>query len=645
MKKLIFTYSLVKSIYEQGKDYLDVFWPFILKVLPRNKSALSLVQIQEDIKNKYGLEIPQHSLTAIITRAKRKKYIEQEKRQYRLTDEGDIFLNGLEPESQVERRINEMVEDTKNYLNEKLNQSLSSASTYDIILYFIYQHIDSLLECFNPASSLVQLDITPISNARYDIALIKYFDVVKNRKPQIYGTLVDIIYGSVISTTASTKYIAEINKKFVHTQIFLDSNFVFSILDLHYPEFSIPAKELFSLLKSYNFELKIFDFTIDEIVSVLKNYFKEQYFYIPGVRVNSIYSCLKTKGLTSEDIKEYIMKIESKIWNLGIKIELTDIDLNDYNPPHAEWHSKLSNYKHNTGLRSQNHDLAAIEKIMQIRGAERREIENSKALFLTSDLRLSKFDFLELDHKEKATVCEVVPDKLFTNILWLKNPEITKDIPLKSIIAIHSRGMFIDRKVWYRFIEITRKLKDDESIDDKDISMLFYNHYIEQVLVTFNDTHVDEITPDFILGEISKVSKLVDEETQRKLQEQESIFEKRLEQTEIIEAEKFEKALRKIKERLKIQSLKKAKTIAIRNILIAPVAFIITLLGLGFVINLGTAYIGFSFITGIVALLSFLDIKINLFKIRQRLEDNAFQKIYKKSLADLAINEVIDSGH
>lgn len=645
MKKLIFTYSLVKSIYEQGKDYLDVFCPFILKVLPRNKSPLNLIQIQEAINNKYGLEIPQHPLTTIITRAKRKDNMKQDKGQYTLTNKGNEYLDSLEPESQVERRINELIEDTKVYLNEKLNTNLSTDATYDILLYFIYQNIDSLLECFNPAGSLVQLNFKPTPNSRYDGALIEYLEVVKKRKSQIYNTLVDIIYGSVISTTASTQYIAKMNKRFGHTVIFLDSNFIFSILDLHYTEFSIPAKELFNLLKAYNFELKVFDFTIHEIVGVLRGYFTKQHLYVPGIRVNSIYSCLKTQGLTSEDIREYIMKIESKIWNSGIKIEPTQIELKDYNPPQAVWRSGLSKYKRDQGLRGQNHDLAAIESIMQTRGTEKREIESSKALFLTSDLRLSTFNFLEMSHKEKATICEVIPDRLFTNILWLKNPKITKDIPLKSIIAVHSRDLFIDRKIWHRFIENARKLKEDGSIKDKDISMLFYNHYIEQVLLGYTEAQVDDITPNFILDEISKASRLIDEETQRKLQEQESIFEKKLAQTEITRAEKLEKAIIKIKGRLKSQSVKKAKSIAIRKILITPLVLVIILLGLGFATNWGTAHTVFYIITTTAALLSFLGIKINLFKIRQRLEDNAFQKIYRKSLADLAIDEVIDSVH
>lgn len=639
MNKLIYTYSLVKTLYEQGKDYIDSFWPFVLKIMPRDKTLRNLNFIQKEVKENFGLDIPEHSLKIIITRAKRKDYMIQQKRQFRLTDQGDNYLNSLEPESKVERRINELLEDIKNYLNEQLRLSLTSNETYDVVLFFIHKNIDSLVEFFNPDSSIIQLNISRPKTNKYDVVLVNYFEITKQRKPHLYNTLTDIVYGSVISTTASNRDIAEMNKKFERTQIFLDSNYLFSILELHFPEFNKPAKELFDLLKLYKFELRAFDFTIDEMVGVLRNYFREQHLYIPGVRVSSIYSNLKSRGLTIEDVREFIAKIESKVLELGIKIEPTSIDLKDYKPPKEEYRSKLSKYKRDQNLQGQNHDLAAVEKIRGIRRLPKREIESSKALFLTSDLKLSIFDFLEMGHREKATVCEVIPDKLLTNILWLKNPSVVKDTPLKSIIAVHSREMFIDRKIWRRFCETITKLKEDASINDKDVSMLFYNHHIEEALKSYDDSQIDEITPDFILGEVQTVNKLIDAETKKKLQEQREIFEKELTQKQLEKEKKFDTRLSEIKGKIKARAVKNAKrwaiTAAYMPIVIFVVIFIYFVLVKGW---MTTSYI-FGGIASVLIILSFMGIKVNVLNIRKRLQDKTFQKIYRKELSELALEE------
>ena len=639
MNKLIYTYSLVKTLYEQGKDYIDSFWPFVLKVMPKDKTPLNLAYIQKEVKKNFGLDIPEHSLKTIITRAKRKDYMIQQKGQFRLTDKGDNYLNSLEPESEVERRINELLEDIKDYLNEQLRLSLTSNETYDVVLFFIHKNIDSLMVFCNPDSSIIQLNILRPKTNKYDVVLVNYFEIGKQRKPHLYNTLTDIVYGSVISTTAGNRDIAEMNKKFEHTQIFLDSSYLFSILELDFPEFNKPAKELFNLLKLYKFELRAFDFTIDEMVGVLRNYFREQYLYIPGVRVSSIYSNLKSRGLTIEDVREFIAKIESKVFELGIKIEPTSIDLKDYKPPKEEYRSKLSKYKRDQNLQGQNHDLAAVEKIRGIRRSPKREIESSKALFLTSDLKLSRFDFLEMGHREKATICEVLPDKLLTNILWLKNPSVVKDTPLKSIIAVHSREMFIDRKIWRRFCVTITKLKEDASINDKDVSMLFYNHHIEEVLKAYDDSQIDEITPDFVLGEVQTVNKLIDAETKKKLREQREIFEKELNQKQLEKEKKFDTRLSEIKGKIKARAVKNAKRWAITAAYMPIIIFVVTFIY--FVLVKGwmtTSYI-FGGIASVLIILSLIGIKVNVLNIRKRLQDKTFQKIYRKELSELALEE------
>jgi len=526
IRKLLYTYALAKSIYEQRKDYIDTFCPFVLKVLPIDRDILDLITIQGKIKDNYGLNIPEHSLKSIITRAKNKNYITVVKWQVRLNEKGIEYLDRLEPEKEVDRRINELLADVKSYLNEP---RLSLEEIYKIVLCFINENIDPIIEFFDP-NGICKLDIPRLKIRNYEDTLIQYFLDAEKQKPHLWKTIQDIVYGSVIAVSSISPNIAEINRRFKDVQVFLDSNFIFSLFEFHFPEINKPAKELFELLKIYKFDIKVFDFTVNEMVHALSNYSSEQHMYVPGIKVNSIYSNLKSKRWTIEDVKEFIQKIEERIWSLGIKIEPSKIDLTTYIPK-KEYIDRILEYKplqpYQTE-RSRYHDLAIIEKIKEIRSTPKREIEKSKAIFLTSDLKLSKFDFLELSHKENATICEIIPDRLLTNILWLKNPTIVKDIPFKTIIAIHSREIFIDRGIWRRFYENVRKLREEGRIEDKDISMLFYNHYIEGVLLEFDESEADKITRELILDEIEKMSGMIDIETQKKLEEQKRIFEDKI---------------------------------------------------------------------------------------------------------------------
>jgi hypothetical protein len=632
----LFTYAFAKTLYEQKRDYIDTFYSFVLIILAEDRSPLNIGSIQTKVKDKFGLDIPEHSLKSIITRAKKKNYLIEEKWKAKLTEKGIEYLEHLEPESEVNRRINELLEDIKLYLNET---QLSLEETNTIVLAFVNENIYSLLSFFNPVSDVVKVDIHRKKIRKYEDKLVRYFEIAEKRKPALYKTLQDIVYGSVISAATSSQNIAEIDKKFKGVQFYLDSNYIFNILELHYPECVKPAKELFSLLKSNEVELKVFDFTVDEIASVLRNYLKEQYMYVPGVRVDSIYSSLKSKGWTTEEMRELIQKIEEKLGDLRINIEPTGIELKSYKPKKEEFISRILGWKPEQNDRARNHDLAAIEKIEQIRGKPAREIERSKALFLTSDFKLSNCNYKEWGHKENMTVCEVIPDRLLTNILWLKNPTTIRDMPLKSIIAVHSREILVDRKIWKRFYENAKQLKEHNRINDKDLSMIFYNHYIEGILSKLDESDVDRVTPEFILEEVANASKSIDYETQKRLEEQKNIFEEQINKKDI-EIEKYQKKLEGIKSSLRTRIQKRVKKyVNILSWIFVIVFFILLLKSLPLVIKKWNVIepVVWSVSIFISIVLPLLGRKIALKKLRESLENRLFNKIYRKKISELEI--------
>lgn len=191
----------------------------------------------------------------------------------------------------------------------------------------------------------------------------------------------------------------------------------------------------------------------------------------------------------------------------------------------------------------------AIEKVEEIWGKPVRKIEDLKVFFLTSDVRLSRFNFIEMGHRENGTISEVILDRLLTNILWLKNP--STELPLKSIIAAYSRDLFIKRRIWDRFYEILQQLKQEEKVEDEKISTLFYHGYVENLLRGFDEGEQEKITPEFVLEEVEKATKL-----REKMQEKE-IKEKEKEFLQQLKSAVFKKEQEKEKEWLeKIQNIK-----------------------------------------------------------------------------------------
>lgn len=566
----IYTYALIKALYDEGEDYIDSFWPIVVKTIPSNQSVTSSF-IQRKLKESCGLEAPLHVLEVILTRAEGREYVqhwtERSTRitKYRLTSAGIDYSGKLETDKEAERRINALLENMRQFFESK-RVSLDLDKIRESLLYFVHKNIDFLAECIAPSKTSTKL--TRPEFLGFDKYLLEYIEYAKRQKPDDYKTLENLVFGSIISVLLQVNKPEEItkirNEPFSHCQIFLDTNFVFSLLGLHDDVFNEPAEELFNLLKKHNFVLKVFGFTVDEICRVINSYPEEAHRYPASMRVDTLYSSLKAKGWSNMDARQFIINIEQTLQQKGITIEwFKDIDLGKYTPD-ERLRKIIRRYKPDQNPFHRNHDLAAIAKIKELRKKTIRRIEDSGVLFLTSDVGLHKFDFIEEGHKQNATICETILDRLMTNILWLKNPN-TK-LSLETIIAAHSRNLFVNRRIWDRFYKVLQELKKDGKIGEEDLATLFWHNYLEDTLRPIEESESNVITSEFVLEKIEEAGKLREQAIKQEIKGIEKTKEKEMETELRKKEEEFSEALkrsvsdvesRKEKEWLeKIQSIK-----------------------------------------------------------------------------------------
>ena len=642
MDRLVYTYALIKSLIDEDSDYLDCFWPFTIKVLKQIQFT-NISTIQQNLINKFDLNIPIHALRTILNRARKEGYIEKQEgkrnEQYKLTSMGVNYLNGLDTIKDVDRRINLLLDDICKFFKEN-NTEVKREEVNNLLSIFITNNIEPFCKLINPDKKNFN-DTYEINKAQEEL-LVKYIKKVEDSQPEKYDILKDMVHGSIIAIVLFFEDPSEIvdirKRKFKNLNIYFDTNYIFSLLELISNKGESKASnELFNLLKENGFNLKVFDFTIDEISRVINRYITKYDTYPETINVGEIGSSLKQKGWTKSDARTFITNIENTLSEKEITIESTGInDLEKYEPTNSGLIDGIIKYKDHQNDFTRHHDIAAIERIIQIRGRPFRKIEKSKAIFLTSDIRLSLFNQIEMGHKTKSTICEVILDRLMTDILWLKNPNA--NISLNSIIATHSKEILVNRMVWDRFYVTLRQLKQDNKTNDENISALFYHDYIEDVLSKIDESEVDIIDNNFVLEKLEQAAKeqeRIDESKERKIKELEKEFVLKLEQkTSEIEEKKDKEWERKI-EKVRSEIRRGAETVAKKNIrwtkrvvvtlMIIPLIVSIIMMDLvafGIVIAAITAI---SLITGIVGPIS---------KLWGDLEQKWFNRIYTKKIKE-----------
>jgi len=205
--------------------------------------------------------------------------------------------------------------------------------------------------------------------------------------------------------------------------------------------------------------------------------------------------------------------------------------------------------------------------------------------------------------------------------------------------------MFVNRNIWKRFYENVRKLKESGAINDKDLSMLFYRNYIEEVLSEFDEADFDKITPEFILEEVANASKSIDSETQKKLEQQKIIFDERIAQKESELDKKFAKKMEEIKTALEESSRNNAAKCV--NFLKFGLLAILILIG-GFISFFSKWTLFYKIIVGLISpvigILQFLGLHLNVRNCEQRLKVRIFNRIYKKKIEEARLERYLNKN-
>ncbi len=505
----LIAYAITKSLYE--KDcFFDVFATFVIQAFEEGKGA-NYELIQSSVKNKFGLEIPTTTIDVLLKYLKRKgKVVYQRKGgPFFLTRKGTAVVKAYPgQEQQASERIQRLITSIKSFIKTEFSEEQSESDIYVALQTIINQNFEITVNFFEPDIALDALKNAKI-NTKLSQYIIRYFIHIQSSKSEEYEILREILYGSILLSAIHSPDISKVNKAFSNTQIYLDSNLLFSILDYDQYEFSKPAQELFALLKEYKFDIRIFHFTIEEIVSVFRNYKYEHHKYLGNVKVNTIYQRLKAKGVTVQGARELVYSIEKIITDQGISIDYKhseDLRRHDFNMKALQ---KIGVYKNLAGSMSKRHDLLAIEKIRSIRRGQSKRIEDVNALFLSADLLLYKYNLFENGHASKATITEVVNDKVFTNILWLKHPKWNSELPLFNLISLHSSGLIVNRALWDSFYDEIRRLSDEKKISSEDISVLIAANEFEKSIQQLSANNKKAVSEAFILKEIKRAKEKI----------------------------------------------------------------------------------------------------------------------------------------
>ena len=593
-----------------------------MRILAYTGELYSLSMIKQKLQEKYSLDIPDHVLSEICRRAVKKEYIEYNNGKYYITPIGNSYVGNLIEEREIERKANSLAEHFSAFLKDEGFGDVTIEESLRILLDFINRNLV-------PLAGFVTSPLSPPEPDKgniYSRAIVKYLEKIEKSNPDSYQFLVDLLYGSIVCTLVQARD-EKVPRTLKSVNVFLDTNTIFSILGFHYDEINRPSQELMYFLKEEKCNLYVFDFTIDEMVSVLNYYVKEYQNLWECVRVDSIYSSLKVKGKTPADVRLMIANLEDTLYKIGIKVFSTKYKLTE-EPIENDKFAKLATYKPYNNNRSLNHDILAINEIIKLRGGRvYRRLQNCKAIFVSSDNKLTKYNFIEYQHNHRSSITEVINDRILTQILWVKNPTESR-LPLFSAIAAHSRALFVDRVVWKKFFDVISMMHNKNDLTSEELSLLFYSQNIEYMLIIGDNP--DAINEEYIRQRVELIRIGMNKEKEEHLAKMRENEFSLLSATKDIEKEKEEKMklveeIEFIKARMNKIAKQRARTIT-NGFCCLAILLIILLAGLLYFSQ--KEYL--SAIVGLITIMGYFGIKPKITSYIRRMENKIENSIYRR---------------
>ena len=358
--KNLFTYSLIKTLYNQNKSFLETFFPFVIHWIWNE--TLNITKLQENIVSKFWLLIPIFTLKDIVSKLKKLSLIDEIEDVLQNTIKWkekfkDYVQENISTFGKIEKLLNKII----HFIELEIQIKIDNKETYFTLNQIIEENFINFVDTFSNWEKEVHFNNDKRKETRNLVE--KYIVEIFKNKTEDLEILQDIIHWALLSSLLSMKDVRDnISAKFDDLVVYLDTNIIFSALWYHWEYLEYSHKELIKLMIQSWISVKIFEFTIDEAVTNINLYSKLESQYIKWWEVKSIYQFFKDNNWTDADILKICHHFEDKLKSIWISIAT----LNPKKLKYDEGDYSIDEFKLKP-KGSKLHDIFALEWIKFLR--------------------------------------------------------------------------------------------------------------------------------------------------------------------------------------------------------------------------------------------------------------------------------------
>jgi hypothetical protein len=197
------------------------------------------------------------------------------------------------------------------------------------------------------------------------------------------------------------------------------------------------------------------------------------------------------------------MQLPQKLRDLSISIDEKPPYEGTFQIDEKEFEKAIEEGIHYLNPKARVHDVDCISAVARLRRGRMAYCpEESHALFVTMNSTLAQTTrrFFQ-DKSSPGAVALCMTDYALGNLLWLKNPTITPDLPKKQLLAHAYAAMQPPEPLWKRYLIEAAQLQEEGKISSEDYYLLRYSLASKKILMEV--TRGDESA--FVEGTVQEV--------------------------------------------------------------------------------------------------------------------------------------------
>lgn len=506
---------------QQQKDYFENFVPMVAECIRLSEDeVVSVPVLQTDLQSRFGLTLPQSAIDKILRRVRKRGYVRLKNRVYTRNLDALNSLPFREVQQQVMQVQEQFISSFVSFCSDRYEVALSTEDAETAIQSFLEQ--DQLIVADAMANGTVIPAVKrPVKHGRFLVAtFVRHLQELHGADLGYFET---IVKGHMLANAVFLPDPSRASRNFQGTEVFLDTPFLILALGYGGQARKEPRTELLNLLYETGAKLRCFRHTSDEIKGILDSSAARmgsgnlhQTFGSYGQSIDHFLS----QGYSSSDVSMLATRLDKDLGSLGVQI----VDRPEYRAEHvidedqlqAELTEQLGYYS-KQAVRRDVESVAAIVRLR--RGRECFFVEECRAIFITNNWSLVRVVNQAL--REGTTYGAMHPcltDYTLTNLLWLKKPTASPDLPRKRIIADCYAATQPSDKLWRAYLSEIQKLEAQGDITEEDYYLLRYDLEAKTALMDLTRGDEGAFTQGTVQDILSVIRSDIQSEAQQELE-------------------------------------------------------------------------------------------------------------------------------